>query len=207
MQLILVRHGETEWNRLGKYQGHSDIALNDKGREQARMVGSWMLNWQRGQQTEVLAIYTSDLARAIETGDVIRRMLGISNNNIFQDDRIRELSFGLWEGLTFTEVYENYREQFDCWYNDTQMVKIPGGESIADMTQRSLELLKNLATDNKIDGTIIVVTHGGTIKALLNHFDNRYDLWDTTIKPGSITMISSKRDSFEIQEVGVVIDI
>jgi broad specificity phosphatase PhoE len=101
---LLVRHGETDWNREGRWQGHSDTHLNELGREQAARVAA--------QLDGVDVIYSSDLARAKETADVVARRLGL---DVLVDGRLRERSFGAWEGKTGPEIEAEFRDAHARW--------------------------------------------------------------------------------------------
>ena len=133
MQLILIRHGQTEWNASQKYQGHTDIPLDDTGRQQARRLAEHLL-----QLEKVEAVYASDLVRARETAEIIAQAFNLKP---LIDPRLRELCFGKWEGLTFNQVYAIYRAEFEQWYNSRQSL-CAGGESFSDVANRSLRLLR-----------------------------------------------------------------
>jgi alpha-ribazole phosphatase len=194
MKIILVRHGQTEWNALKKYQGQIDIPINNVGRDQAARAGKYLADREK-----VEAIYCSDLSRTRETADIIA---GSLNLKPIPDKRLRELSFGLWEGLTFTEVYEKYPQEFDNWYNDTFKIKVPEGESFNDLIERALSVIKEII--NKHTGTVVVVTHGGVVKGILSQTVQENDLWKTTVEPGSITYIEATEEKLKCIEVGIV---
>ena len=102
--LLLARHGETDWNREGRWQGGSDTSLNERGREQARELAQ--------QLDSVDAIYSSDLARAAETAAIIAGTLGVE---VRVDPRLRERSFGDWEGLNAEEIEQRFAEAHRLW--------------------------------------------------------------------------------------------
>ncbi len=179
MRIIILRHGQTEWNALQRYQGQTDIPLNDTGREQAYQVVRLLK-----EQEAVQAIYCSDLSRASETAQIIGDSLGI---NPISDARLRELSFGVWEGLTFTEVYGEYRQEFDDWFQDTQTYTVPGGESLQCLMVRVLEVISEIEQTGY--QSVLVVTHGGVMKAVLGYADEETDLWaDAIANAAMITM-------------------
>lgn len=186
MKIILLRHGQTEWNALQKYQGHTDIALNDFGRQQAGRVARFL---QENETVE--AIYCSDLCRGRETAEIIARQLELP---VEVDSRLREICFGYWEGLTFTEVYEQYPREFDDWFNNTSQVKVPGGESFDQLLDRALPALAEIAARHS--GTVLIVSHGGLIKAVLNHLQNGNGLWETYLEPASMSFLEWKDGSF-----------
>ena len=103
--LLLVRHGETDWNRDGRWQGGSDTQLNDLGREQARALADEL-------DGNIDVVYSSDLARARETADIVAAKLGLE---VRVDPRLRERSFGSWEGLTTLEIEERFADSHRRW--------------------------------------------------------------------------------------------
>jgi alpha-ribazole phosphatase/probable phosphoglycerate mutase len=182
----MVRHGQTEWNAQQKYQGHTDIPLNEKGREQARTIARYLLEHEK-----VEAIYCSDLQRGMETAQIIGQTLNLEP---VKDIRFKEMSFGQWEGMTFTEVYKQYPREFDNWYRHTMDVKVPGGESLNDVLHRSLEALYEIAARHQ--GTVVVVSHGGLIKSLLNHLQEDHDMWGSRLETGSMVVLEWQQGRF-----------
>jgi alpha-ribazole phosphatase len=195
MQLILIRHGQTEWNASQKYQGHTDIPLDDTGRQQARRLAEHLL-----QLEKVEAVYASDLVRARETAEIIAQAFNLKP---LIDPRLRELCFGKWEGLTFNQVYAIYRAEFEQWYNSLAEFCVPGGESFSDVANRSLEAIADIKQKNR--GTVAAVTHGGVIKAVLSRIQSDLDLWQVNIMPASLTKIGFSNNSIAISYIGVVV--
>jgi len=193
MKIILVRHGQTEWNLLGKYQGHTDISLNETGRGQALRAAEYL-----AEEEKVEAIYCSDLKRTRETADIIAGKLNLP---VTCDPRLRELSFGLWEGLTFNEVYERYPQDFDHWFNNTCEMNVPQGESFNQLKSRAVKAVEEISQKHK--GTVVVVTHGGTIKALLHYINNDNCLWKTVVEPGSLTYLAIEENNMKVLRKGV----
>jgi len=179
MRIILIRHGQTEWNLLKKYQGQIDIPLTDVGRGQAQRAGEYLV----GNET-IEALYCSDLSRTKETAEIVGRNIGLSPTC---DPRLREIAFGAWEGLTFTQVYEKYPKEFDDWHNNTFKTKVPGGETFDQVINRAMEAIKEILAKHK--GTVAIVTHGGVIKAILSQSEAKNDLWKTSVEPGTITTL------------------
>lgn len=193
MRVILIRHGQTEWNLLQKYQGQTDIPLTDLGRNQAQRAGEYLAN---NENIEVL--YCSDLSRTRETAEIVGRIVGLTPTC---DARLRELSFGEWEGLTFNQVYEKYPEEFNNWYNDAFKINVPGGESFDQLIKRAMEAVKEII--EKYSGTVAIVTHGGVIKAILSQSEAKSDLWQTGVEPGSITILDISNGKFMPIEIGL----
>ena len=151
--LILARHGETDWNSERRWQGHADTPLNETGRAQSRELASRLAG--RG----IVAIYSSDLARARETAELVGAELGLE---VRLDPRLREVDVGEWSGLTSAEVERDYpdghrrrREGGTGWSQ---------GESFESMGARVLEALRSIASSHP-DSCVLAVTHGGPLRA------------------------------------------
>lgn len=177
MRVIFVRHGQTEWNKSGKFQGHSDVPLNDTGRRQVKATAAYLA------KEPIEAVYSSDLSRAIDTGAAIASYHGLDP---VPDARLRELYMGKWEGLDFNTVYNNFRQEYDAWYGNPDGVT-PGGEGVKDVEARVLDFIFEVSP--KHQGTVAVATHGGVIRAVLAYaVDERY-LWEEPIDHASVTIV------------------
>lgn len=155
-RLLLARHGETDWNRAGRWQGHADPPLNDAGRRQAEMLAEQLAD------DGVAAIYASDLRRARQTADVVARRLGIA---VVATSALREIDVGSWSGLTRSEVAERFPEGFARW----QAGEIGhDGETREQLAARVIPAVERIAHAHPGD-TVLVVTHGGVIRTLLRH--------------------------------------
>ncbi|HKN64431.1 MAG TPA: histidine phosphatase family protein [Gaiellaceae bacterium] len=137
--LLLVRHGETDWNADGRLQGHTNRQLSDYGRRQAQKLAEELAG------DEIEAIYSSDLARARETAEIVGERLGLA---VELDPDLREKNWGTWEGLTSVE-----RDRVEFV-----------GESTEAHQQRMLRSLGRIATRHPGDGRVLVVTHGGSVR-------------------------------------------
>lgn len=147
-ELILVRHGETDWNRGGRYQGHADPPLNREGRRQAQALADELAGM------ELDAVYTSDLRRAAETAEIIAHERGIP---LHRDAGLREVDVGSWSGLTRAEIEERFpgAERHD-------------GESREAHRARVVEALTAIAVRHE-GHRIVVVSHEGSLRAVLSH--------------------------------------
>lgn len=156
-KVIFVRHGETTWNHSGRYQGHSDIPLNEKGLQQAELVA------QRLAGKTISAIYSSDLRRALQTAEVIA-----TQHSLFPMvlPEFREVNFGLWEGLTYEKIMAVWPEVLSEIYSKPGSTIIPEGESFYDVQRRTMIGLEKCIA-NHHDETIVIVSHGGTMRVLL----------------------------------------
>ena len=169
MRLILVRHGQTEWNAGGRYQGQSNVALSDTGRKQARFLA------ERFPVRQLDAIYTSDLDRAKETAECVGKRLGLT---VCPEKAFRELSFGDWEGLTYQEISLRWPEEAEKLFTAPDELVIPHGETFRDLQKRALDKIYSLY-EQHIDQTVAVFAHGAinkTILAGLMHIPLHY-LW------------------------------
>lgn len=189
-----MRHGQTDWNVEQKYQGHTDILLNKNGREQAKTVAHQYLK----DKEKIEVIYCSDLSRTKESAEIIASYLKLS---VYCDARFREMSFGEWEGKTYDEVHQGYPEDFNNWIRDTYSVVVPGGESFSQIAERAFQGIEEIS--KKHQGTVLLVTHGGLIKALLYTINPENDMWKTIIEPASLSEIELKDNKYEILSVGV----
>ena len=157
MRLILVRHGETGWNAQRRYQGWSDLPLNKVGLQQADALAAHLADEQIG------AIYTSDLERAMQTAQCIAERHG---QPVIADLRLREISFGDWEGLTFDEIRTRWPGEVDAWLGDSLHVAPPGGETLAQVAERVQGALDDIDGENA-GQTVLLVSHGGPLRVLL----------------------------------------
>ncbi len=154
--IVLVRHGETDWNRDGRIQGKTDVPLNDRGREQARALAGELAG------SSFDAVYSSDLSRARETAEILAAAIRLP---VVVDPALRELDFGLWEGLTGEEVRERWPEMYERWAT-VGLDAHDGGESHEELSARVLGAVRRLAVIHD-GGEILLVAHGGPLRALL----------------------------------------
>ncbi len=165
--VLLIRHGETEWNTLGKFQGCTDIALSENGIKQAKL-----LNYRIKGDFD--CIYASPLSRALETANILAEN---TNNEVIIAPEIREINFGEWEGLTVKEIREKYPEVFKAWRTDKKESYICGGDSsVHNASNRAKSCILDIVSKHKGE-KIVIVAHGGIIKAgLIGLFE-----WDMTM--------------------------
>ena len=140
IHLLLVRHGQTDWNEQHRYQGQTDIPLNDTGREQASTVVPRMKAY------DIDAVYASDLKRARETAEIVSRETGVE---VRSDPRLRELSFGVFEGLTFDEIGEQWPDELSAWIADRSSTP-PGGEPMDRFVARLREFLADIEANHRM---------------------------------------------------------
>ena len=161
-RIVLVRHGQTEYNREGRWQGlGSDVPLNDTGRAEAARVGEALAGAFGGS---VAALYTSDLARAHETAEIIGARLGLA---AVDEPALRELSHGRWEGLTHAEVAKRWPDELAEYEAHPYVVRRGGGDSYQDLETRLWPALERLSTVHRGE-RIVCVSHGGPIRLALS---------------------------------------
>ena len=153
-RLYLVRHGETEWNKSLRYQGHRDIPLSAEGRRQAEKVALRLA----GEKFDTA--YASDLSRAMETAQTIAAHHNLDVKVVLE---LRETNFGDWEGLTYSEIDQQFHDVMQGWYSNPRDTKIPGGESLGDVADRCWVGLKKIIEENP-EKNVLVVAHGGIIR-------------------------------------------
>lgn len=156
-RLLVVRHGRTSWNEMGRFTGQMDPPLDAAGRAQARALARLL----RGVRID-LAL-TSDLIRAEETARTILEGRGLP---LLLEPRLREASFGRWEGLTYAEIAAEDPDLLKAWEDDPLHAAPPGGESLADLAARVGAVLDELLRDRG-DATVLAATHGGPARVLL----------------------------------------
>ena len=159
LAIFLARHGETEWNRVGRWQGRTDIPLSDVGRAQARELGARL----RGRG--IAAVYTSDLARARETAEIVAAALGIAGLHV--DERLRERGFGCFEGLTREECADRHPEVWQRYLDDRRLTP-PDAEPQAEVVARVVAAMTAVAQAADGSGPILVVSHGGAIRSFIH---------------------------------------
>jgi probable phosphoglycerate mutase len=154
--LFLARHGETDWNAAGRWQGHTDVPLNAKGRAQARALA------ERARREGIAAIATSDLARARTTAEIVARALGLEVGLI--DPALREQRFGRFEGFTPGECELRFPEEWARYAADPPLGP-PGGETRAALLERLVPAVARAA--ERLAPPPLIVTHGGALRALV----------------------------------------
>ncbi|MEG1502012.1 MAG: histidine phosphatase family protein [Synergistaceae bacterium] len=184
MKLFIVRHGETDWNIQGRFQGQIDIPLNSKGMNQAKMLADRLKNINFSK------IITSPLERAQRTAFEIysRNMTG----DFLLDDRLIEINHGSWEGCYAGEIAERWPEMLSQWHSSPDIVTMPGknGESLNDIKNRITPFLNELYTIDK-DINILIASHDAIIKVLLCEFLNTSlsSFWRFQIANCSISLV------------------
>jgi alpha-ribazole phosphatase len=160
MKLILIRHGETEGNHKGVYQGVIDYPLSEQGNLQNLKVKSKLDN------ININKVYYSALKRAKKTAEAI---FDFSSKAICFEEALilNEINFGVWDGKDYKYISTNYSEQFQSFIDDFKIFKFPEGESFADFYNRVSDGIKEIIKASNEDDSIAIIAHGGTIRVIL----------------------------------------
>jgi phosphoserine phosphatase len=165
-QLLLARHGETDWNRNGILQGHIDVPLNTMGRRQAHGLGVRLANCQ------IDALYASDLRRAAETAAIVGNLLGLEPR---LSAALREIDIGRWAGLTYAELANRYPDAVAALARGEDVPR-GGAERLCELQVRMVAEFGRLCRDHP-DQTVLLISHGAALKTLICHLlglDLRY---------------------------------
>ena len=157
---MLVRHGVTEWNAKGRFQGQSNVNLAPDGIHQARLLIAHF------PFDTVDAIYTSDLNRAKTTAEVIASKF---NLDIIPMAEFREMNFGEWEGKSFESLAQEDPVDFKKFFVQPDMLLVKGGETFAEVQNRAITALRKIINDHEGNGNkhVVIVSHGAVIRTIL----------------------------------------
>ena len=155
-EIILARHGETEWNVGEIFRGRIDVELNETGIRQAELLAEYL------SEVKIEAVYSSPLKRALRTAEMIasRHKLDVETA-----PGLIDLDFGKWQGLSHHDVKDRYGELYTQWLKNPHWVKIPAGESLNDVRQRTICVVDEVIAKHK--GTVVLVAHRVVNKVLI----------------------------------------
>jgi broad specificity phosphatase PhoE len=164
-RLYLARHGETDWNRIGRFQGSTDIPLNEEGRAQGRLLG------QRARELGVRGLVSSDLSRAKETAELASSILGAPL--VWVDPDLRERSYGVFEGRTRDECEAGWPEVWASWSRGPRLDP-PGSEARPEVLVRVERAFERLRAFTEEQHPLLVVCHGGVMRMYLEATTGRH---------------------------------
>ena len=162
-RIFLIRHGETEFNRLGIFRGRFEVDLNDRGRNQAEEIGQAL----KSQGLEVL--YAGPLRRALETAEIVGRTIGVKH---VVDEAFNNICLGKWQGVPKQQVMHDYPDLWKQWSTAPERLLLPGGETVEDVKRRAYaRVLEIVSGESALFGaTIGIVTHRSVMKGLAAAF-------------------------------------
>ena len=180
-RLILIRHGVTRWNKERRYCGHKDIGLSREGRYQVKLLFN-RLNTIRFDK-----IYCSNRKRAIQTARIL-----FKREKIIRHQGLREIDFGVLEGLRYEEIVQKYAHLYEKWLKDSFKNNVPGAEPMNVFKRRVGGTIKRIIRSNH-DKTIAIVCHGGVIGIFVNGILKNRNFRRCVPSPASITIVEYKR--------------
>jgi len=187
-RLILIRHAQSDYTLENRYCGFSDPPLNNRGRWQSKRMAAYLKN------VSVNMVYSSDLRRAYETAKIV-----FKNESIEKLTDLREMNFGIFEGLKYEEIIEKYPKHYKDWTDNPIKVKIPEGETLESLSKRVREGLFLILSQHK-DRKIALVTHGGPIRIIVCDA-LRYDLemfWQIEQEVCALNILDYSKESLPL---------
>ena len=187
-RLILVRHGETDWNKAGRFQGQIDIPLNENGRRQAAAARDFL------KDIPINRAWSSTLSRPTETAQII--LEAHPDVPLTQIDGLVEIGHGVWEGKLESEIREDWSELLDTWKRAPETVQMPEGETIQDVWARSVRSWGEIAGELKPEETVLVVAHDAVNKTILCDLLGLTpaDIWAVKQGNGGVTVVDIAAD-------------
>ncbi len=158
MKFFLVRHGETEWNRSGRFQGHTDISLNERGFSQAKETAKAAADWGH------CAIYSSPLIRTVQVAEEIAK---ITPMPVSEKPGLKELSLGDLEGVTGEEMRNKWPEVFAVWRSNPEKTSMPNGETLVQLRDRAWRAILDIEQIHSADDSVVVISHNFAIRSIV----------------------------------------
>jgi broad specificity phosphatase PhoE len=158
VKFFLVRHGETSWNKLGRFQGHEDISLNERGASQAKETAQAAAEWDH------CAIYSSPLLRTVQVAEEIVRVTPMS---VSKEPGLKELSLGDLEGVTGQEMREGWPLVFAQWRSNPEKMSMPNGESLVQLRERAWQVILDIERKHSSEDSVVVISHNFAIRSIV----------------------------------------
>ena len=186
-KIMLIRHGDTDWNVEEIFRGRADVELNETGVKQAELLAKHLAN------ERIVAIYSSPLKRALKTAEVITVP---HNIGVTPSEELIDFDYGEWQGLSHDAVKRKYKVLYNEWLNNPHLVKVPNGESLDDVRGRAVGLVNQVVT--KHDGIVVLVSHrvvGKVLICALLGLDNSH-FWNIRLDTCGITTFAYEKGRF-----------
>jgi broad specificity phosphatase PhoE len=195
-QLVALRHGRTSWNETGRFQGQSDIPLDATGREQANSLAAYLAH-----ESFARAV-SSDLSRASETATIVLDGRGA---RIEMDARLREMRFGVWEGLTWSEIVARFPALAERPAKTPKFFTPEGGESFDEVCERVRGVLADLDERAAFGDLVLVATHAGVLHAILRVAlgESEADALRVRFDPATVTRLAISPNGARVVELNV----
>ena len=180
-KVFLIRHGVTPWHAEKRVLGQRDIPLSDEGITQAESVATLFSG------IPLADIITSPMQRAVQTAEILGNRYNIQ---VARDPRLADFALGKWSGMTYDEVAEN--PEYQRFIADPLSERIPGGENLADIRERSTSAVEQALEDSPSGDAIAIITHAGIIRVILTHYlgSNPANYHRIRVSPGSVSVLS-----------------
>jgi broad specificity phosphatase PhoE len=188
VRLVLIRHGLTKWNITKRYCGRRDIGLSDEGKAQAELLS------KRFSPDEFDKVYSSDRKRAMQTAGILFR-----NKEVVRDKGLREIDFGVFEGLRHEEIMEKYSRTYQKWLKDPFTNDIAEAESMSKFRERVESAISNIVRSNS-GKTIAVVCHGGVIGIYVRGMLRREGFWSCVPSSASTTTVEYDKGKAKLKK-------
>ena len=188
-QIILCRHGETEWNVNEVFRGRCDVGLNEVGIKQAELLGDYLRDFK------IEAVYSSPLKRALDTAKFVAQHHGL---DIGVAEGLVDFDYGTWQGLTHREVKDRYKTLYERWLREPHLVRVPGGDTLGEVRKRARSMVDGVVS--KHNGIVVLVSHRVVNKVLIcsllglgtSHF------WNIRQDVGGFTIFHYEGDRFTL---------
>ena len=190
MQIYVVRHGDTEWNREEIFRGTKDVPLNEVGKKQAEKVGRFFID------KDIVKIVSSPLTRARQTAEAISK---VTNMPVQRLDEFTDMNFGIWEGHSLKEVKRVYPDEFGIWRHTPHKLRVTNGETLFQVRKRMEKGFEKVGLGER--GNIVIVAHRVLCKLIVLHALNipNSHFWDIKFDPASITLIEKEGSNLTLQ--------
>jgi alpha-ribazole phosphatase len=188
LEILLIRHGETEYNSSKKFTGITDVGLNERGKSQAVMLGEAL-------KDEIFDhIYSSDLKRCVDTGIHLK-----CTTDRTLSKELREMNFGRWEGLTYDEIKQKYPDELEKWEADWTDFVISNGESFSIMSKRVIKEFEEIVkkhNGHNGDCRIAIISHSGCIRTIFAHYiiGSIKESWKFRIENAAVSRLRVDKD-------------
>ena len=189
--IMLIRHGDTDWNVEEIFRGRADIELNETGIKQAELLAKYL------EDVPVEVIYSSPLKRALKTAEIIA---GTHGANVTPSQELIDFDYGEWEGLSHNMVKDKYKTLYEKWLKKPHLVKMPKGESLDDVRKRVVRLINQVTARHQ--GTVALVSHRVILKAIICAFlglDNSR-FWNIKVDTCGVTTFIYQDKSFTLEK-------